>query len=98
MVMKAEKRLFWWILIASSGGLNRARILKELIKKPCNANELSKILKLDYKTTRHHLEILQKNRLIVSSKEEYNKVYFPSNIIENNIELFNEIWVKIGKK
>jgi len=96
--MKAEKRLLWWILIASSGGQNRARILKELIKNPCNANELSKILKLDYKTTRHHLEVLQKNRLIISSSEEYNKVYFPSDMLGNNIEIFNEIWVKIGKK
>jgi predicted transcriptional regulator len=96
--MKAEKRLFWWILIASSGGLNRARILKEIIKKPYNANELSKTLKLDYKTTRHHLDILQKNRLIISSNEEYNKVYFPSDMLENNIEIFNEIWAKIGKK
>ena len=96
--MKDEKRLLHWILIGSSGGQNRACILKELIKKPCNANELSKILNLHYKTIKHHLQVLQKNRLIISSSEEYNKFYFPSDLLENNIELFNEIWEKIWKK
>ena len=96
--MKAVKRLLLWLLIGSSGGLNRARIIEKLFQKPCNANELSKVLNLDYKTTRHHLKILQKNHLIISSKEEYNKAYFPSDMLEENIDIFKEIWVRIGKK
>ena len=61
--MRATKRLLWWILVGSAGGLNRARILHEIIKTPRNANEIANLLKLDYKTTRHHLNILEKNRL-----------------------------------
>ncbi len=96
--MKAVKRLLWWILVGSSGGLNRGHILNLLLEKPCNANELSIVLKLDYKTVRHHLEVLQKNHLIISSPGEYGKVYFPSSMLEGNIELFIEIKGKIGKK
>jgi predicted transcriptional regulator len=96
--MKAVKRLLWWILVGSSGGLNRGRILNLILEKPCNANELSRVLKLDYKTVRHHLDVLQKNHLIISSVGDYGKVYFPSSMLEENIELFKEITDKIVKK
>lgn len=96
--MKAVKRLLWWLLAGSAGGINRGRILEELFQTPSNANELSKILKLDYKTVRHHLKVLEKNRLTISTGSSYGKVYFPSDMLEENKDLFNEIWCKIGKK
>ncbi len=96
--MKYIKRLLEWILIGSSGGHNRIRILKLLVEKPYNAHQLSTTLNLDYKTVRHHLDILKKNRLIISMGTGYAMVYSPSEIIENNIELFKEIVVKFGKK
>lgn len=96
--MKAVERLLWWLLASSVGGYNRCRIIEELFKRPHNANELSTILNLDYKTTRHHLEVLQKNRLVISTGQDYGKIYSPSEFLEKNIELFKEIWGKIGKK
>jgi predicted transcriptional regulator len=95
--MRAAKRLLWWILVGSAGGFNRSRILQELTKTPRNANELATILKLDYKTTRHHLEMLKKNRLITTMGNGYGTVYFPSDLLEENMHLFKEIWGKIGK-
>lgn len=62
-----------------------------------NANELADVLNLDYKTVRHHLAVLQKNRLITSMGAGYGTMYFPSDLLEENIEYFNTIWEQIGK-
>lgn len=95
--MNAVKRLLWWLLAGSVGGINRGRLLLTLFNTPQNANELSKTLDLDYKTIRHHLDVLEKNRMITSTGSGYGKIYFPSDMIEENKELFMEIWGRIGK-
>ena len=97
-VMHGVKRLLWWLLSGSVGGFNRGRILEELFKQPRNANELAKVLNLDYKTIRYHLCVLEKNNMAVYTGSRYGKMYFPSDLIEKNIEYFKEIWGKIGKK
>ena len=96
--MKAIKRLLWWLIAGSSGGLNRARIIYSLNDRPYNANQLSEELKLDYKTIRHHIEVLEKNNLVISTGSKYSKMYFLSPLLEENFFVFEEIWVKIGKK
>jgi DNA-binding transcriptional ArsR family regulator len=96
--MHGVKRLLWWLLSGSSGGLNRGRIIEVINKQPRNANEISSILNLDYKTVRHHLDILEKNNLITHTGSGYGKMYFLSDLIEKNIDYFNEIWGRIGKK
>lgn len=95
--MRAEKRLLWWILAGSAGGFNRTRILYELTQTPRNANELATLLNLDYKTTRHHLNMLEKNRLITTIGDKYGTMYFPSELLEKNMHFFKEIWGKISK-
>ena len=95
--MRATKRLLWWILVGSAGGYNRARILHELTQTPRNTNELATILNLDYKTTRHHLDFLEKNRLIITVGNRYGLLYFPSDLLEENMHLFKEIWDEITK-
>ena len=95
--MHGVKRLLWWLLAGSAGGKNRGRILEELFKQPHNANDLSKVLYLDYKTIRHHLSVLEKNNLITFTGSGYGQMYFPSDLLENNEDIFKEIWGKIGK-
>ncbi len=95
--MHGVKRLLWWLLSGSAGGMNRGRILKTLINQPYNANELATHLSLDYKTIRHHLNILEKNKLVTSTGSGYGTMYFPSDLLEGNVNIFNEIWDKIGK-
>ena len=95
--MHGVKRLLWWILSGSAGGFNRGRILKELFTQPRNANELAKVLDLDYKTVRHHLGVLEKNNLATHTGSGYGKMYFPSDLLEKNEDYFDEIWGKIGK-
>ena len=96
--MHGVKRLLWWLLSGSSGGLNRGRIIEVIIKQPRNANEISSILNLDYKTVRHHFDVLEKNNLITHTGSGYGKMYFLSDLLEKNIDYFNEIWGRIGKK
>ena len=96
--MHGLKRLLWWLLSGTVGGINRGRILEELFRQPKNANELAILLNLDYKTIRHHLDVLEKNHLITSTGSDYGKMFFPSDLLEKNEEYFREIWGKIGKK
>ncbi len=95
--MRAVKRLLWWLLAGSTGGLNRARIIHTLDQRPYNANQLAEVLELDYKTVRHHLDVLEENDMITSSGKKYAKMYFVSPLLEENFEVFEEIWEQIGK-
>ena len=93
------KRLLWYLIASTRGGVNRAKIINFLSESPSNANQLSNQLKLDYKTIVHHLDVLKKNSLIVTDNEEsYGATYFISPIIEKNYSAFEEIMVRIGKK
>ena len=96
--MDPIKNVLYWLLANSLGGFNRGRLLKDLFKKPQNANELSKNLNLEYKTVRYHLKVLEENKLITSVGGGYGKTYFPSEELEQNKAIFNEIWDEIGKK
>jgi len=95
--MDAVKRLLWWLIAGSVGGVNRAKIIHLLKERPYNANQLTEELKLDYKTIRHHLEILEKNNLITTIGSGYGKMYSLSSMLEENFAVFDEIWAQIGK-
>ena len=96
--MGSFRNVLYWLIANSLGGVNRGRILTELFKKPQNANEISNNLKLEYKTVRYHLKVLEENKIITSVGGGYGKTYFPSEQIEENKQDFEEIWDKIGKK
>ena len=92
------KNLIWYMFAGTRGGITRARIIDLIRNNPANANKISEILKLDYKTIRHHLKAMEKNDLIYAiDKERYGAVYFLSEILESNIKTFDSIWNKIGK-
>ena len=92
------KRIIWWLLVGSKGGMNRALIIKALKERPYNANQLAELLNLDYKTVRHHLKILQDNGVIESAGDKYGVVYFLSAHMEREYEIFedflNRMWEK----
>jgi predicted transcriptional regulator len=96
--MSKSKYVLWWLLANTQGGENRAKILKEIMQKPCNAHELSNSLDLNYKTIRYHLDLLEKNNIIIPIGEKYGKTYFPSDNLNELKEYFDEIWVKFVKK
>lgn len=90
------KKLLWW-LFAGKGGVSRARIINKLNERPYNAHQIAEELNLDYKTIRHHLNILEKNKIITSSGEKYGMMYFLSDGMEKNYFIFKEIWNSLNK-
>jgi len=92
------KYLLGWLIAGTRGGLTRAEIIRTLKETPQNANQLAKLLEMDYRTIRHHLDVLQKNRIITSAGEGYGTTYFLSPTMEENYSLFEEIVNKIWKK
>jgi DNA-binding transcriptional ArsR family regulator len=95
---RSLKYLLGWLITGTRGGPTRAKILEALKDKPQNANQFAVLLGMDYKTMRHHLDVLEKNRLIVSVGDRYGVTYFLSQVMEDNYGLFEEIKNKIGKK
>ena len=92
------KYLLGWLIAGTRGGGTRARIIQTLKETPQNANQLANKLGMDYRTIRHHLGVLEKNRLITSAGEGYGTTYFLSPVMEENYALFEEIMRKIWKK
>lgn len=92
------RRLLWHILGGARGGINRARIIYELSKRPSNINQLAGRLNVDFRTVQHHIEILRKNSLVISEGEHYGLTYFLSPWLESNMNLFEEICSKLGYK
>jgi DNA-binding transcriptional ArsR family regulator len=95
---RSLKYLLGWLIAGTRGGPTRAKMIKTLKETPQNANQLATALKMDYKTMRHHLEVLEKNKLIISVGDRYGATYFLSQTMEENYVLFEEIMKKIGKK
>jgi DNA-binding transcriptional ArsR family regulator len=84
--------------VGTRGGFSRAQIIMALREMPQNANQLANLLEKDYRTIRHHLQVLQKNRIITSAGERYGTTYFLSKEMEENYTLFEEILNKLWKK
>jgi len=67
-------------------------IILELNRRPYNANKLAQKLSLDYKTIRHHIDVLEENNLVKSTGESYGALYFLSDEMEKGFDIFLEIW------
>ncbi|MCK5023170.1 MAG: winged helix-turn-helix transcriptional regulator [Candidatus Aenigmarchaeota archaeon] len=92
------KRILWYVLAGTRGGLMRIKIIGLIEERPYNANQLKKKLDVDYKTIQHHLKVLIENRILTTSEEKkYGAVYFLSPMIEQNKEIIDEIRSKLGK-
>jgi len=92
------KYLLGWLIAGTRGGVTRAKIIKSIHESPQNANQLATSLKVDYKTVRYHLEVLQKNRIVTSVGDKYGATYFLTQTLEDNYVVFEEILKKIWKK
>jgi DNA-binding transcriptional ArsR family regulator len=85
------RKVLWWLIGGARGGKNRLRIIETLREEPMNANQLSKALNLDYKTVRHHLELLEENDVLTTMGEGYGTMYFLSDRMEQNIDVLDEV-------
>lgn len=88
----ALRRLLWYLVAGTRGGMNRARILEALHERPYNAHQLCEFLGLDYRTVRHHLGLLERNGLLTRpAGDAYAAPYFLSSILEANYADFEEV-------
>jgi predicted ArsR family transcriptional regulator len=91
------KYLLGWLIAGSRGGPMRANIIEILKETPQNANQLANQLKVDYKTIRHHIDVLEKNKMI-TSVGGYGTTYFLSKALEENYCSFEAIRNRMGKR
>ncbi len=92
------KYLLGWLIAGTRGGLTRAEIIESIRETPQNANQLATALKVDYKTVRYHLEVLEKNHIVTSVGDKYGATYFLTQVMEDNYTSFEEILKKIWKR
>lgn len=85
------KKLFTFLFITSRGGQTRIRIVKSLLNGALNANQLSTLLSLDYKTVQHHLDVLQQNMIVTKEGRDYGALYRPSKTFMAYLDVFLEL-------
>jgi DNA-binding transcriptional ArsR family regulator len=95
---RSLRYLLGWLIAGTRGGPTRAKIIEILKETPQNANQLANQLGMDYRTIRHHLKVLEKNRMVTTAGEGYGTTYFLSPPLEENYGVFEEIVNRIWKK
>jgi PAS domain S-box-containing protein len=98
MYRQFEKKLTF-LLYGMKGGQNRINIINALQERPYNMNQLSNKLGLNYRTIKHHIDILLKEELLTTAKKgKYGNVFFISPDLEANWNIFEKILNKINKQ
>jgi len=85
----------WYVLTGTRGGANRLRLLRAIDERPRNANQLAEDLDLDYKTVRHHLDVLVDNGIVETSGDDYGAVYLPSQAARDHWDTIEEIFEQV---
>ena len=70
---------------------NRIRIISALRKRPNNRNQLATELCIEYKAIQHHLKVLEKNNLVITTGNRYGLTFCVSALFECNENVFDEI-------
>lgn len=89
------KKVLWWLILGTRGGINRAKIIKSLNERPYNAHQLAELLNVNYRTIRHHIKILEDSEVVQSTGEKYGKMYFLSPKMETNYNEFEAVWDQV---
>lgn len=81
----------WYLLLGTRGGENRTKILQALNRQPRNTNQIAEDVNLDYKTVKHHLDVLQENDIVKDSDHDYGAVYLLTDQVEENWDMTERI-------
>jgi len=85
----------WYVLTGTRGGENRVRLLRAVDEQPRNANQLADDLDLNYKTVRHHLDVMTDNDILRKSGDDYGAVYLPTDRVENHWDTVEDIFERM---
>lgn len=86
---RQARKILEFVIGGTRGGPMRLRILEEISRRPRNTNEISKILKIDYKTAEYHFRVLKENGLVAESGSRYGTKF--------SISPFFKSWGKVHK-
>ncbi len=91
MICLVKDKELYNMILGTNSSRTRILIIDEILKKPYNANQLSKKLKLDYKTIRYHMEIICKHQYAIEEKFEKYTYYHPSDKLIKHIDEYIQI-------
>ena len=73
-------------------------MLFSIREQPRNAQQLSQALGLDYTTVRHHLRVLETNKIVLTEGDKYGRVYFVSEGMESHWQVLEAILKRAPRK
>ncbi|MBN2488876.1 MAG: PAS domain S-box protein [Methanosarcinaceae archaeon] len=85
-----QRKLLCYLIEGTRGGKTRALILNRLTGSSYNAHQLAKALNKDYKTIRHHLDVLIKNGVITKDDNGGSTLYFIPKTMELTLHDFRQ--------
>jgi DNA-binding transcriptional ArsR family regulator len=98
MTSGSSESILWYLLAGTRGGANRLRILALLRERPYNAHVLSELTGLDYRTVRHHLELMVEHRLVACPRPDaYATLYFLDGWLVANLPLLDRISLSVQR-
>ena len=97
-IINIKDKELYSMLMGSDGGRTRMKIIDEILIKPCNANQLSKRLKLDYKTITYDLDIICSHRYMTREKFEKKTYYYPGDRLIKNLDEYIDIRKQIDNQ